>query len=190
MENQSKSSKLEAFLFGFTRIFAIGGSVLGLIAIALLVANLLGGGESTHVALEDINIEESTKNNTVKEASAKPKKQLKIPANVKIYLSGDNEKILQGWLDGIKGQDKKQDFLTNMSEVIIRAEIKKVEVINVINNYKTLKISKLNKSEIEEYKDIGQKAALYSVVFGLAIFIALMSLILVMLAIERNTRSS
>ncbi len=190
MENQSKSSKLETFLFGFTRIFAIGGSVIGLIAIALLVVNLLGSGESTYVALEDINTKESTKNNTVEEASAKPKKQLKTPDNVKTYLSGDNEKILQGWLDGINGHENKQDFLTNMSEVISDAESKKVEVINVINNYKTLKISKLNKGEMAEYKELGQKAALYSVVFGLVIFIALMSLILVMLAIERNTRNS
>jgi len=190
MENQSQSSKLETFLFGFTRVFAIAGSIIGLIAITLLILNLLGSGESTHVALEDINTKESTKNNTVEEASAKPKKQLEIPDNVKTYLSGDNEKILQVWLDGIKGHDNKQDFLTNMSDVIADAESKEVEVFKVINNYRTLKISKLNKGEMAEYKELAQKAALYSVIFGLIIFVALMSMILVMLAIERNTRNS
>jgi len=188
MENKLKSSSLENFLFSFTRVLAIGGSVLALIIIAVLVSGLFDSGKNTYVALEDINVEESTKNNTIEEASAPPKVQLFIPENIKAYLSGDNEKILQGWLDGIKGQEKKQDFLENMSEVITKAETNKLEVVNVINNYKTLKLSKLNRSEIEEYKDIGQKVALYAVIFGLIIFIALMSLILVMLAIERNTR--
>jgi hypothetical protein len=188
MENRVKSQGLEIILFGFTRVFAIGGSLIGLIALVFVVFNLLGSGESTYVSLEDINTESSKQNNSLSEASSKSQKPLNSPENVIKYLSGDNEKILQGWLEGISKQEQKQEFLDNMSDVITDAEKKKVDIITVINNYKIVKLSKLTKSEIEQYKEIGQKAALYSVIFGLIIFIALMNIVLVMLAVERNTR--
>ena len=190
MENQIKSLRLEKFLFGFIRIFTIGGALIGVIALILVIFNLLSSGENVYVSLDDINTESITKNNSVTEASAKPKESINIPENVKKYLSGDNEKILQGWLGGIFKQKQKQEFVDNLSDVIVSAEEKKVKVVNVINNYKTIKLSKLSKSEIEQYKEIGQRVAIYMVIFGLVIFIVLMSLILVMLGIERNTRCS
>jgi len=190
MENKPNLSALETFFFEFTRLFAACMSVLGFLIIAILIVNILDSPVSTHIALEDINTKESTENNTVEEASAESEKKLKFPANVKKYLSGDNEQILEDWISAIQGHDKKQDFITNMSEVITDAENNNLEVVNVINNYKTLKFSKLTKSEIEQYKDMGQEVALYSAIFGLLIFIALMSLILVLLAIERNTRGN
>ena len=54
--------------------------------------------------------------------------------------------------------------------------------------YARAKKAKLEKSDVEKYKAIGVKASFVVAAFGLAIFAALMSLILVVLAVERNTR--
>lgn len=195
MKDQRTTSKFEKFLFGITRIFTIGG-VLGAIALIILLGfNLLLSGNNTYVSLDDINIK----------ASAKNKQYINIPENLKTYMSGNNEKILQGWLDIISNHEQKQEFVNNLSDVISDAELEivnidinhktmklskfdKNDIVKIINKYRAIKLAKFNKSEMDQYKEIGQKVASYIAISWLIIFILIMSLILIMLAIERNTR--
>lgn len=188
MQRQATSSGFETFLFGFTRLFAISGAAIALVGITLLVIHIMRSGGNTHVAIADLNTSRSTTNNSVQEASAVQEAVLVIPDNVMKNLSGDNEKILQSWLDGIEGHDRKTDFLVNLSEVIADAEKSHIDVFTVINNYKTLKMAKLNQSIADQYTEIGKKVAIYFSIFAMMIFIAMMGLILVVLAVERNTR--
>ena len=114
MQRQATSSGFETFLFGFTRLFAISGAAIALVGITLLVIHIMLSGGNTHVAIAELNTSRSTTNNSVQEASAVQEAVLVIPDNVMKNLSGDNEKILQSWLAGIEGHDRKTDFLVNL----------------------------------------------------------------------------
>ena len=188
MQNQEKSSKLEKMLFGATRILAILGSLIAIASIVLIVQKSMDFNDGSHISFNEINAESSAQNGSVAAASAAPITPLITPDNVKKYLSGDNEVILKNWLNDLPTAEAKQDFINNLSEVITAAEVKNAVVINVINNYKTLKFSKVQKNGIEQYAEVGKKAAIYCAIAVLVIFVTLMSLVLVMLAIERNTR--
>lgn len=180
MENQEKSSGIEAFLFKLTRTFAISGSLIGLLALAIVIINLIPSKESTYISLDDIA--------DVTQTSEGMTEFTYFPENVEKYLFGENEKILLGWLDGLSSQDQRQEFVDNLSEVIESAEQSELDVNKVINSYKTAKLSKLNKNDMSGYKGMMERATNYVVISSIITFIALMSLILVMLAIERNTR--
>lgn len=188
MNTIKTTSKLETFLFGFTRTFAIFGSTIGLAILILFVLGLFFGGEDTYVSLDDLDTSTSIEQDDVSSASAT--KHLIRSDEVERYLSGDNEKILNDWLNSINGIEKKQDFLDNLTDIIDDAESEGVDVINAINSYKVLKLAKYKKSIPEQLEESGQAIAKYFVIFGLIIFVSLMSLILVMLSIERNTRSN
>jgi len=190
MENKPKSSRFETFLFGFTRVFAIIASLIGLIAFGLVIQTLLESSDSTYVSLDEISTKSNAQNASLKEALASPSTSLSTPANVTRYISGDNEKILQGWLDGISEQEQKQEFLDNLAEVIAGAEEADLDVMNTINNYRTIKIARLSTSEMDRYAEVGKRAGLISALFGLVLFISLMGLVLVLLAVERNTRGT
>lgn len=191
MENQKQSTKFEKFLFAVTRIFAILGSILALTTIVLLATNLSKTTDNDHVSFADINTKSTAQNGSVSDASSSMESQsLIIHDKIKEYFSGDNEKIFNDWVDSLETNEQKQDFIDNLSEVISEAESKKVDVVNTINNYKTLKFARINKNQFEKYKELGERAAIFAVILFSAIFLTLMSLVLVMLAIERNTRKS
>jgi len=182
------SLKFENILFRFTRLIAIGGAGIAFISLLVLVLSLILSGSPTYVHIDDISKKISS-DSSVSEAVSKSKSSIHIPNNVKRHLSGKNEAILQGWLNTLSNDDQKQDFVDNLSDVISDAESKNLKVTDIINNYKTIKLSKIRESGVEQYKELGKKVAVSLAIFGLIIFISLMSLILVMLAIERNTRN-
>ena len=186
-ENEVKtSSSFERFLFGFTRVFALGGSLIAILGVVLLLFSLFGSGDrDSLVKLTDLRLAQQTEN------TAKPplKIKVKLPENVKKYLSGENEKIFYGWIKSLDKKDQ-EDFIDNLSSIISEAENKKENVVDVINEYKTAKLSKLQKTEAEKYEKIAEKGAIIGAIFGLVLFIALMTLILIMLAVERNTRNA
>lgn len=185
MESQQNLSKLESILFFSLRFIALAAVTIALIGILIISYNLLRS-QDVHVGLSDINTNGSATN--VIEASVTPEKEVHIPESVTRHLYDDNKRILEDWLGGISGHEKKQDFIDNLSEVIQDAELNKVDVLNAINNYRIIKLKKLNKSSIEEYEGMALKGVAYLSIFAFIVFISIMSLILVMLAIERNTR--
>ena len=188
MSDQRKSSRFEAFLFSVTRALAILGAVAGFVALAIAVQSFLEPLDDTHVGLEEINAEVVSETGTVADARAESASVISRPPILDEYLGGDNKEVLDGWLDGLSDPERQQDFVDNLAEVIEGAEQKDLDVINVINNYKTIKLSKLNQSDFERLAKVAGRGALLGAMLGIVLFISLMSLVLVMLAIERNTR--
>jgi hypothetical protein len=105
-----------------------------------------------------------------------------------VYLSDQsNKSVLEGWLRGLDA-DQRQDFLDNLEDVIKYAEQNNLDVIQAVNTYRELKLQKYRAAEskaadarISRYGTIG------GIVAAVMLIVAL-SLVLVVLAIERNTR--
>jgi hypothetical protein len=177
-------------LFGFTRVFAIAGSSFALLGLVILVfLFVFSGSKNTFVSLTDINPVQQTPNAANKQGAMQAESKIQLPENVKKYLSGDNEKVLNGWLKSLDKSDK-EDFVSNLSSIIAEAEKNNQDIIGVINTYKEIKLEKLKKSEFEKYEKMASKGALIGSMFALVLLIGLLAIVLVMLAIERNTRNT
>lgn len=182
---EKTNSKFEKVLFKFTRYFALSGAICALIGGIFLLLNLFGSDDKNdYVSLYDLRPSQQTQEEGSKYVSNHP--TIKLPDNVKKYLSGENEKILYGWIEPLEKSNKK-NFIENLSLVIAEAEKNNENVVEIINEYKTVKLEKLSGSGFEKYERKVNKGVMLGTIFGLFIFIALMSLVLVMLAIERNT---
>ena len=181
------SSQLENFLFGFTRFLALGVALVGLMLIAVLMIGAIGSTDKTYVSLDEVapRTENSKSANNQVVESTVPK--VRIPSIVSKHLSGDNEKVLHGWLESLD-EEQQELFIGNLVGIIEEAESKGVDVIDAINAYKTLKLEKLSENPFVKYEQMANRAALFGAIFGLVVLVGLMSLILVVLAIERNTR--
>jgi hypothetical protein len=125
-------------------------------------------------------------------SNASPLSSLRIPLAVQSYLdSEENKKVIEGWLNSLDSSDR-QDFIDNMAEVITTAQKERVDVFASINRYKDLKLAKIAAAK-QGIDVLGVPVSPFKVVIGIIIqlgIIAIVSLILVLLAIERNTRKS
>lgn len=111
-----------------------------------------------------------------------------MPENLrKYFVSPDNRRVLRGWLE-LLPTDKSQDFLNNLSEIMKEGEAKGIDPGRLINTYKSMKLARFRdeKTKSEEFK----QKLMYFIggIVGVVFLIAMLSLILVLLAIERNTR--
>jgi hypothetical protein len=111
----------------------------------------------------------------------------RIPFALQKYALGDNAQIFKNHLDDVP-LDERQAYLDELGAVVSAAETNKVDVVDAINAYM--------KTKAERYQQAASKRAhkletLKMVAAGIAsslLLIALFSLVLVLLAIERNTR--
>lgn len=192
VDETKTTTSFEKLLFGFTRVFAIGGSLVALVAVVILLFSLFeSSNKKTYVSFSDLRPRLQQEKVGSEETVSPPEIKIQIPDNVKKYLFPENEQILYGWIESLdkRGQE---DFLENLSSIIAEAEKNNENVINIAYDYKTAKLRKLrsekqSETQSEKYERI---AAEVGALFGLVLFIALMSLILVMLAVERNTRKT
>lgn len=183
VDETKTSSGFERFLFDFTRLFALVGSIAALVGIVLLVSYLFFPTKKNYISLSDLD----SIGKTEKTVAVPPKIMVQLPKNVRKYMSGSNEEVLKGWIGYLDYADQ-NDFVQNLSSVIHEAEMNLRDVIEVINKYKTVKLPALRTSEFEKGKRTVEKGAMIGAIFGLMLFVAMMSLVLVMLAVERNTR--
>ncbi|AJW96666.1 hypothetical protein [Burkholderia gladioli] len=120
-------------------------------------------------------------------AQKSPLAGFKIPFSLQKYLEGDNARIIRKHLDEIPAADR-QPYLDELGAVVSAAEAAKIEVFPAINAFMETKR--------ERYKDVAvqaaQKMETLKIVAGATasglLLVALFSLVLVLLAIERNTR--
>lgn len=184
-------SKFEQMvLFNFVRI-------LTYLIMVLLVGTVLIGGllffkklmpPSTRVSYEDVLPAQSETASSEELSPGAQERMPKLPDNVARYMKGQNYPILKGWLQGLP-MKQKWDFVDNMSSVISAAEKEHPDrVIDVINRYKQVKLEKM--SDAMEQRAANQVTRLAYIGYGLAAIglAAIFTLILVLLAIERNTR--
>ena len=191
------NTKVENRLFTFTRVFAVVMAVLGILALAgiLTLSAINSMGKSTYITLAD-----TLDKPDAESSDGLPSiwTGLTMPENLEPYFKSttsfvgdtDNKKVLEGWLMGLIDEDERQDFLNNLSGVVARAknEDKEKDINEIINNYRSVKLAKIVEARVDKFESIGEKIGFYGSIFSLLIFISLMSMMLVMLAIERNTR--
>ncbi len=142
----------------------------------------------TYVSFEDVQKSLSPKNSYSVPNHFNPK--LNYPESIKKYLRGENYSILEEWLSFYKTDNEKQNFLDNLTMVVQEAEKRDVNVVQYINQYKSIKQDKMDQDTFSISKSIDSVSKLFIIVwigFGFLIFTTLVVLLL-LLSIERNTR--
>jgi len=103
---------------------------------------------------------------------------------------GKNREVLNEWLSTMSVNEM-HDFLNNLESIITEATNQNKsndEIIRIINSYKVVKNSKMNEGVLEEpFRKIQKGAIFMFITLGVGMII-ISILILVLLAIERNTR--
>jgi hypothetical protein len=111
----------------------------------------------------------------------------RIPFSLQKYMSGDNAQILKSHLDAVP-EDERQAYIDELGAVVTAAESGKVDVVEAINAYMKTKAERYDEAtaaRARKWETLKFAAAGFGA--GL-LLIALFSLVLVLLAIERNTR--
>jgi hypothetical protein len=74
---------------------------------------------------------------------------------------GGNEKVLQGWLDTLRAEERPQ-FIRMMSTVIADAEARKApNLIAVVNSFKELYFERRGSTAFEPYATAAKRAVLF-----------------------------
>lgn len=187
-------SGFERSVFSFTRALTMVAAVVVILAIVFLVIKILSadqGAEVTYLDVEKALIESKTESGSgstgLSDWGKSP--QVEMPDNLKPYLNtAENLPVFRRWVKDLP-ENQQEDFVKNMSHVVKIAEQKGVNVIDVVNAYSTLKLERLRELPYEKYSAMARKAGYVATIIALLIMLSILSLILVMLAIERNTRS-
>lgn len=117
-----------------------------------------------------------------------PLSGLKIPFSVQKYIStAENMEALRNWATPMNRAERKE-LLRELEVVIKKSEEQKLDVTKTLNNYWEVKNVRLTyRNSAQGTKD--RQNYIYAGAIGTAIItIAMFSLVLVLLAIERNTR--
>jgi hypothetical protein len=113
----------------------------------------------------------------------------RIPFSLQKYVSGDNAQILKNHLDNVP-RDERQSYIDELGTVVSATEASKLDPVEAINAYMKIKAERyeeVNVARARKFETLKFAAAGFGA--GL-LLIALFSLVLVLLAIERNTRIS
>ena len=187
------------FLFILTRFLAL------LIIVSLLIAIVVGGimfseklfpKNDTKVTPTEV-IEAIHPSDTYTQ-SQPGQQQAVIDVNIlpgikmpfilqKYFNTPESIKVLKEWLEKLpKGQ--RNEFINELAATVEQIEKTGTNIDDAINKYAELKLSKLSDSKLAEAEASSMRLKYVGVAFGGVGLIALFSLILVLLAIERNTR--
>lgn len=190
------------FLFNLTRglaMFLIFGLIVGIVVGAFIYSALIFDKTKTKVDASEViaaikppvNVQE--KNNAT-DSSPKPVDDPNLLPGIKLpfvlqkkFDTPDNIRTLRNILNSIPIENR-QEFIDEMAAVVVEADKQNIPSYDAINKFIDLKkeiisAASNNKSEMMQYRLYFAGAVLSAVVL-----IALFSLILVLLAIERNTR--
>lgn len=119
--------------------------------------------------------------------------QVEIPQKIRNVFKDQNREVLISWLKDLS-PEKQRDFISNLNNIITEAENDEdVLVTDAINNYKNLKFNKFSQeanNPYSEYEEIAKKIGMVLFVIISIFLIGLFALVLVLLAIERNTRQN
>jgi len=113
---------------------------------------------------------------------------IKIPFVLQKYFNNpDSVKLLKGWMENIP-KEKGTEFINELAAVVEEAEKTNANVTDAINQYKELKFTKLKEFQLAKTETNMIRVEYFGFAFACVTLIALFSLILVLLAIERNSR--
>jgi len=143
---------------------------------------------STYVSLEDVKASSTATPSQTGLTFQQSTTDVPIPAEIDKYLgSEENRNIFRGWISDLDLEQKK-DYVSNLSALVREAERKGENVTDIINQYRLIKPAKLATGQWEKYAQEAQKGATILFISILLAMVGLFSLVLVLLAIERNTR--
>jgi hypothetical protein len=113
---------------------------------------------------------------------------LRMPISVQRHFSDEqSHELLVRWLERLKASQR-QEFVDNLGEIISGAEAQNADVASAIDRYKDRKFELLQQYESERLESAVRRGAIVAALASGLMLIALFSLVLVLLAIERNTR--
>lgn len=182
-------SKIEQkVIFNITRCMAL--VVIGLLFVSIILGVIFffNVGKENQIAYADIEYALNPTSQSGSESIQEVVPQIEIPEKVEKYLGAQNKTFFLGWIRNLD-PEKKQDFVDNLSEVISQTEIKSPDkMIDFINKYKELKLARFATDPYGKYTEKAMKAGAGIFILATIGLVGLFSLILVLLAVERNTR--
>ena len=114
---------------------------------------------------------------------------LDLPFVLQPYFSAsDNREVLMRHLEGLDSSER-TEYLNNLSQVVKASQSSGEDATNVINKYFELKQTQLALAKADSAARTLRRLYIAASALSIIFLIALASLILVLLAIERNTRS-
>ena len=113
----------------------------------------------------------------------------RIPFSLQKYVSGNNAQILKNHLDRVSRAER-QAYIDELGTVVSATESNKLDPVEAINAYMKTKAERYEEADAARARK-WETLRFAAAGFGAGLLlIALFSLVLVLLAIERNTRSS
>ena len=205
-ERKSKSSKIELFFFELTRFPTIAGAILVLAAfifIAILVIQTRlpeKTAKTPSISYEMvapapiINANLPNNEGVFIPQGAKMANKNTFPQPVVDFLLKHQGFTLKTWLDQLN-PEQRQAFLKNLAAVLVTSSSKSLSndsVEQVVKDFSELWITFLKDDAAARVEKALEKQRQFSqlttVAFGLFISLMILCLVLVLLAIERNTR--
>ncbi|MFL9886179.1 hypothetical protein PQR66_24275 [Paraburkholderia agricolaris] len=117
-----------------------------------------------------------------------PLSGFQIPFSLQKYISGDNAQIVRSHLNEIPAEDR-QTYLNELGAVVTAAEAGKVSAVEAINAYMDAKSERYKQAAVKRAEKWETLKLVGEITAGGLFLVAIFSLVLVLLAIERNTRS-
>jgi hypothetical protein len=114
---------------------------------------------------------------------------LSIPSRVSRGLAGENKQIVEQWLNGIDTSHR-QDFVDNMDTVIKYAEQNNLDVTRSVNTFHELWMRKAQETLSQQRENELVRVSTVGLLLAIFTLILILALVLVVLAIERNTRAT
>ncbi len=111
------------------------------------------------------------------------------PELQELFLQGDNRRVLEGWLSDI-ASDGRQDFLDNLARAASAAKAKDGDASDAVNRYHSAYVEYVDQRRTDDAKAAANRMQMLAALGTTLALVALFSLVLVLLAIERNTRNS
>jgi len=184
-------------LFRLTRLVAfvivLFLTIALLIGATMFVSDFLPNKES-HVSYSTISSElhpaPQSDASTSSEGEPPPPKpdSLNLPFVLQPYFSTtDNLKVLKNHLSGLDS-DERTDYLANLAEVVQEAKTQNADATEVINRYFEDKNTQMELAKLDRSARLERQLSVAGAAISTIFLIAMASLVLVLLAIERNTR--
>ena len=179
------------FLFSLVRIVSLVSILILIIMLGVAGSKYLADPQiDTKVEYEELTLTPTHPTNGKGRPRIRPSTEAGVTIMEKYLGDKDNRKIVSGWIDTVP-QEYRQDFVDNLATLMIKVEKNDPNnVITAANAYRMAKLKKINSilspNPADSFK--GTIVALFALAaLGL---IGMFCLILVFLAVERNTRKT
>lgn len=187
-------------LFRLTRALTmlfILAVLLGVLASGFMIFLITNNKQPTSVkatdVIESLKPQPRNSDNTEQTYALAPEGDplaaLKIPFSLQKHLDYNNVATIRNWLKSVP-DDKQAEALVEMGEVAAKADASDITFTDAMNKYYDMKKETLNQDEKDQASQRISIFALMGLMVAGVIVIAQLSLILVMLAVERNTRTT